>query len=40
MLAYCSQEWSAITALRDDVENFASQFPTIAFDQATMRYPK
>jgi len=34
------QEWSAITALRDDVENFASQFPTIAFDQATMRYPK
>jgi len=35
-----SQEWPAILSLRDDVESFASQFPTIAFDQSTMRYPK
>merc|ERR1719387_1663604 len=28
-----AQEWPAITALRDDVEAFASQFPTIAFDE-------
>eukprot|EP00325_Prymnesiales_sp_UTEX-LB-985_P028524 CAMPEP_0174714918 /NCGR_PEP_ID=MMETSP1094-20130205/19730_1 /TAXON_ID=156173 /ORGANISM="Chrysochromulina brevifilum, Strain UTEX LB 985" /LENGTH=510 /DNA_ID=CAMNT_0015914387 /DNA_START=41 /DNA_END=1573 /DNA_ORIENTATION=+ len=35
-----SKEWESIVSLRDDVENFASQFPTIAFDQATMRYPK
>jgi len=35
-----SKEWDAISSLRDDVESFASQFPTIAFDQSTMRYPK
>ena len=32
------QEWPQIVALREDVEAFASQFPTIAFDEATMRY--
>jgi len=35
-----AQEWSSITALRTEVEDFASQFPTIAFDEASMRYPK
>jgi len=34
------QEWPSITALNKDVEAFASQFPTIAFDQETMRYPQ
>ena len=24
----------------DDVEKFAAQFPTIGFDEASMRYPK
>jgi glycine hydroxymethyltransferase len=33
------QEWPAITALRNDVEAFAAQFPTIGFDEASMRYP-
>jgi glycine hydroxymethyltransferase len=33
-----SQEWPAITALRSDVEAFASQFPTIGFEEADMRY--
>ena len=33
-----SQEWPAITALRNDVEAFAGEFPTIGFDEATMRY--
>ena len=32
------QEWPAITALRTDVEAFAGAFPTIGFDEATMRY--
>jgi len=35
-----AHEWPAISALNEDVEAFASQFPTIAFDQDTMRYPK
>merc|ERR1711871_1883104 len=35
-----SQEWPGIVALRNDVEEFASQFPTIGFDEASMRYPK
>ena len=34
-----AKEWSAITALRNDVEAFSAQFPTIAFDEASMRYP-
>jgi len=34
-----AKEWSAITALRHDVEAFSAQFPTIAFDEASMRYP-
>merc|ERR1719327_1977850 len=33
-----SQEWPAIVALRDDVEAFAAQFPTIGFDEDSMRY--
>ena len=33
------KEWPAITTLREDVEAFASQFPTIGFDEASMRYP-
>merc|ERR1719182_506907 len=32
------KEWPAIKALRSDVEAFASQFPTIGFDEASMRY--
>ena len=35
-----AQQWPGIEALRADVEDFASQFPTIGFDEATMRYPK
>ena len=27
-----------ITELKDDVENFAKQFPTIGFEKAAMRY--
>jgi len=34
-----SQEWPAIAELRADVEAFASQFPTIAFEEGSMRYP-
>ena len=34
-----AKEWAAITALRHDVEAFSAQFPTIAFDEASMRYP-
>ena len=34
-----AKEWPAITALRNDVEAFSAQFPTIAFDEASMRYP-
>uniref|UniRef100_A0A7S4BH95 Serine hydroxymethyltransferase n=1 Tax=Chrysotila carterae TaxID=13221 RepID=A0A7S4BH95_CHRCT len=33
-----SQEWPAITALRSDVESFAMQFPTIGFEEETMKY--
>jgi len=32
------QEWPEITALKKDVETFASQFPAIGFDASTMRY--
>ena len=35
-----SQEWPGIVALRNDVEEFASQFPTIGFAEESMRYPK
>ena len=31
--------WAELTALRTDVEAFASQFPTIGFDESSMRYP-
>ena len=34
-----AQEWAPITALKADVEAFASQFPTIGFDEESMRYP-
>jgi len=34
-----SQEWSEIVSLRDDVEGFAAQFPTIGFTEDSMRYP-
>jgi len=27
-----------IVQLREDVENFSKQFPTIGFDKASMRY--
>jgi len=33
-----AQPYPAIEALRADVEAFASQFPTIGFDEATMKY--
>ena len=33
-----AQEWPAITQLRGDVEAFASQFPTIGFEEESMRY--
>ena len=33
-----AQEHASITALRNDVEAFASQFPCIGFDQETMKY--
>jgi glycine hydroxymethyltransferase len=32
------KEWPAITSLRNDVEAFSAQFPTIGFDEASMRY--
>ena len=32
------QEWAAISQLRDDVEAFAGQFPTIGFEEESMRY--
>ena len=35
-----AKEWPAVSELRADVEAFASQFPTIGFDEASMRYPK
>jgi len=34
-----AQEWPQITALKNDVEAFASQFPTIGFEEGSMRYP-
>ena len=35
-----ANEWPAIEALKTDVEAFAAQFPTIGFDESSMRYPK
>jgi len=37
--ALANQEWEPITALRNDVEQFAGQFPTIGFAAEGMRYP-
>jgi len=34
-----SQKFDSIEALRADVEAFASQFPTIGFDESSMKYP-
>ena len=34
-----TQKFDSIEALRADVEAFASQFPTIGFDEASMKYP-
>jgi glycine hydroxymethyltransferase len=33
-----AQEWPAISQLRGDVEAFAAQFPTIGFEEESMRY--
>lgn len=33
-----AQEWPAIAALRNDVEAFSMAFPTIGFDEASMKY--
>jgi len=33
------KEWPEVVALRNDVEAFASTFPTIGFDEDSMRYP-
>jgi len=38
-VALKEKEWPALTALRNDVEAFAMQFPTIGFDEASMKYP-
>jgi len=35
-----STKFESIEALKADVEAFASQFPTIGFDESSMRYPK
>jgi len=37
--ALTSQKFDSIEALRADVEAFASQFPTIGFDESSMKYP-
>jgi hypothetical protein len=34
----CQPQVPEIDALREDVEAFAKQFPTIGFDKASMRY--
>jgi len=34
-----AQKWDSLEALRTDVEAFASQFPTIGFDESQMKYP-
>mmetsp|Transcript_3449 Transcript_3449/g.5894 ORF Transcript_3449/g.5894 Transcript_3449/m.5894 type:complete len:502 (+) Transcript_3449:110-1615(+) len=34
-----SQEHAAISSLRQDVEAFASQFPTVGFEEKSMKYP-
>jgi glycine hydroxymethyltransferase len=33
-----SKEWPELTALTKDVENFATQFPTIGFEKASGKY--
>ena len=33
------REWPELTQLRNDVESFAGTFPTIGFDESTMKYP-
>jgi len=35
-----AQKWASLEALRADVEAFASEFPTIGFDESSMKYPK
>merc|ERR1719451_290842 len=34
-----AKEWPALTELRSDVEAYSSQFPTVGFDEASMKYP-
>lgn len=34
-----SKKWDNIEALRVDVETFASKFPTIGFEESSMKYP-
>jgi len=34
-----AQEWPALTALRADVETFSGQFPTIGFEESSMKFP-
>ena len=34
-----SQDWPEINSLRGDVVDFASKFPTIGFDESSMKYP-
>lgn len=34
-----TQQFASIKALKSDVEAFASQFPTIGFDESSMKYP-
>ncbi|KAL1522487.1 hypothetical protein AB1Y20_017475 [Prymnesium parvum] len=34
-----TQKFASIDALKKDVEAFASQFPTIGFDESSMKYP-
>ena len=34
-----AKEWESINGLKGDVEAFASAFPTIGFDEESMRYP-
>jgi len=33
------KDWPAFNQLKNDVESFAASFPTIAFDESSMRYP-
>ena len=34
----CPQEPASLGALREEVEDFAKQFPTIGFEKGSMRY--